>query len=68
MGWWTLRNVYASSRAEFEAFIAAPSPSCPHDGEPLTSAPGASSRAGVERFCRFDGYAEPRDRVIPVRL
>jgi hypothetical protein len=68
MSWWGLHSVFEQNRQEFEAFISAPIPACPHDGEPLVLAPTTAAGASIERFCRFDGFAWPRDYVTPRRL
>jgi len=66
--WWGLHNVFEQSRQEFEAYASIPPVACPHDGEPLTSAPAAAALSGTVLRCRFDGWSYPRDHVAPMRL
>jgi hypothetical protein len=40
---------------------------CPNDGEPLLPAPPADRAAGIELYCKFDGWAYPRDWHPPHR-
>ncbi len=65
--WWSLVSVYRQSAMEFDAYRSMVPMACPVDGEPLTSAPGSSSRSGTDRFCRYDGFSYPRDHVVPMR-
>ena len=66
--WWGLVSVFRQSKSEFEAYVSNPLTACPHDGEPLTNGPTTASGTGIERFCRFSGFAYPRVWTPPMRL
>jgi hypothetical protein len=65
--WWGLDSVLKQSRQEFESFVSRPPMACPNCGEPLTYAPATKAGSGIERFCKFDGWAYPRDHFPPSR-
>lgn len=49
-GWWALHSIVQEARDVKQTFKELGPLSCPHDGEPLTSAPDGSL------FCRYDGW------------
>ena len=65
--WWGLHSVYEQQRSEFEAYANSPPMACPTCGEPLSYAPTTGSASGIERYCRFDSWAYPRDWITPQR-
>ena len=65
--WWGLDSVFKQSRQEFESYVSRPPLACPQCGEPLTNAPATKAGSGIERYCKFDGWAYPRDHVTPSR-
>lgn len=59
MSWWQLDNVL-KERAEYADYYRSQTPvACPNDGEPLL--PGPPEFPGIELYCKFDGFAYPRD-------
>jgi len=59
VSWWQLDEVL-KLRAEYANYYrSVPPVSCPNDGQPLTNAPPRDPR--VQLYCRFDGWAYPRD-------
>jgi hypothetical protein len=57
--WWQLDSIL-KERAEYADYYRSQPPvACPNDGEPLL--PGPAGSADVELFCKFDGWAFPRD-------
>jgi hypothetical protein len=59
--WWGLDSVLKHSEQEFDAYWSRPPTACPVDGEPLINAPSTDAGSGVQLFCRYDGWAYPRD-------
>lgn len=64
MSWYQLLDIRKQARLEFEMDpnVVGPPLSCPRCGEPLTEGP--PSETGI-RFCKFDGWAYPRDWTRP---
>ena len=59
ISWWQLDSVL-KEQAEYANYYRAQQPTaCPNDGEPLL--PGPPEAADVELYCKFDGFAYPRD-------
>lgn len=55
------------SKAEFDSYRNMVPMACPNDGELLINAPTTDAGSGVERFCKYDGWAYPRDWTPPDR-
>jgi hypothetical protein len=60
VSWEQLGDILREQRAEAEFYRSQPPQACPNDGEPLIPAP-PGAEGGVQLFCRFDGWAYPRD-------
>lgn len=64
MSWQQLLDIRRQARAEWERDpnVVGPPSACPKCGEPLTQGPPSESGSV---FCRYDGWAYPRDWVRP---
>jgi len=60
MAWEQLTSIYEEAAQYVRDERTLPPLACPNDGEPLSTTPD-----GMGLFCRFDGYAYPREgRII----
>lgn len=62
VSWLQMLDILKQAHVEFEYWASNPPLACPHCGEPLIPGPGS---AEVNLFCKFDGFAWPRDWVRP---
>jgi len=65
VSWYQYLDVLKFRAQEFQYWASVPPLACPRCGEPLIPAPQADD---VTLFCKFDGFAYPRDYVRPEML